>query len=59
VYPEYKQRNIGIYGTDEEREAFKTFKESQVSWYDAKMETVNACETANELEMITVQIDND
>jgi hypothetical protein len=49
VYPEYKQRNLGIYGTDEEKRAFKDFKDKAVEKYDKLIEKVNECKNDDEL----------
>jgi hypothetical protein len=57
VYPEYKQRNIGIYGTEEERENFRVFKENQILWYDEKVGEINECETVEEIDGIVISID--
>ena len=37
TYPLYKQCNIAIYGTEEERQAFKEFHDKLVAKYDAEI----------------------
>ncbi|MDR0571941.1 MAG: hypothetical protein LBG48_03780 [Rickettsiales bacterium] len=56
IYPEYRQRNIGIFGTEEERNEFKDFKDSQVGWYDSKIEEINECETLEDLNGVIVSV---
>ena len=46
VYPLYKQCNIAIYGTEEERQQFKEFHDRIVGEYDEKIkELKNANQT--------------
>jgi hypothetical protein len=54
TYPEHRQRNIGIFGTDEERNAFKSFKDNQIACYDGKIEEINNCENSEELSKIEI-----
>jgi hypothetical protein len=56
IYPEYKQRNIGIFGTEEERNAFKTFKENQTAWYYAKIVELGECKTEETLSEIGLEL---
>lgn len=53
-YPEYKQRNLAIYGTDEEKETFKSFKLSITDKYDEFCACINSCETAEEVDAIEI-----
>jgi hypothetical protein len=56
-YPEHKQRNIGIFGTEEERNSFKIFKDNQIAWYDGKIKEINDCETLEELSKVKISIE--
>jgi hypothetical protein len=49
VYPKHKQRNMGIYGTEEEREAFKQFKEECAALYDENVEKISNCKSLSSL----------
>ena len=40
-YPIYKQCNIAIFGTEEERQKFKEFHDVLVSEYDKKLEMID------------------
>lgn len=41
TYPLYKQCNIAIYGTEEERKEFKEFHDEVVGEYDKKIEEID------------------
>jgi hypothetical protein len=49
-YPLHKQCNIGIFGNEEEREAFEEFHHSHVSTFDAFVNLVEGCITLAELQ---------
>ncbi|MDR2781416.1 MAG: hypothetical protein LBB21_03085 [Holosporaceae bacterium] len=49
-YPLYKQCNIGIYGTAEEKLAFKNFHDSKVAIYHIFTDAVEECTNLNELD---------
>lgn len=51
-FPLYKQNNIAIFGTAEEKKQFKSFHHSVVKIYDKKAEAIDNCETIEELDKI-------
>jgi hypothetical protein len=48
-YPEYKQRNIGIFGTDVERLEFKEYKENITAQFDNFVSQVDIITTEQEI----------
>lgn len=54
VYPLHKQNNIGIFGTDEEREQFKVFHTTLVTEYDNRVLAVNNATSKEELDLIKI-----
>ena len=58
VYPQHKQNNIGIFGTDEEKLAFKNFKISKTTRYDEILAEIEACETAEEVNSTVIDFND-
>ncbi len=56
-YPIYKQNNIAIFGTEEEKEEFKKFHDDVVSIYDLKVRQINEVETEEQLNKIKIDED--
>ncbi|MDR1495245.1 MAG: hypothetical protein LBI29_04420 [Rickettsiales bacterium] len=50
-YPLHKQCNLGVFGTEEEREAFKEFHHANISEFDSFISSVEECSTREELEI--------
>ena len=60
IYPLYKQNNIAIFGTDEERQKFKEFHNTTTSWYNEVVDKVKSCKSVKSLEKIGgVNINNE
>jgi len=56
-YPEYKQRNIAIFGTEEEKRAFKLFHDNiSLKYYEFK-EEVEKAESEEELNKIFIVLE--
>lgn len=58
VYPLHKQNNIGIFGTDEEREQFKLFHTTLVTEYDNRVLAVNNATSKEELDLIEMDFED-
>ncbi len=56
-YPQYKQNNIAIFGTEEEKEEFKKFHSSTVYIYDYLIKQINEAETEEQLNKIKIDED--
>lgn len=56
-YPIYKQNNIAIFGTEEEKEEFKKFHDDVVGIYDLKVRQINEVETEEQLNKIKIDED--
>ncbi len=56
-YPQYKQNNIAIFGTEEEKEEFKKFHSSNVYIYDYLIKQINEAETEEQLNKIKIDED--
>jgi hypothetical protein len=59
VYPLYKQCNIGIYGTDEEKLAFKNFHDIKVAGFDNFISLVEECTSLSELDKLCLTLDEE
>lgn len=59
VYPQYRQNNLAIFGTTEEREAFKKFKEEQVILYDNLCNQIRNITNKYELNQIELVFSNE
>lgn len=53
IYPLYKQNNIAIFGTDDEKLKFKDFHDKIADEYDNMVEKINACVSIDELKDIS------
>lgn len=49
VYPIYKQNNIAIFGTEEERQKFKEFHDAITSQYNEMVDKVKNCRSVKSL----------
>lgn len=54
VYPIYKQNNIAIFGTEEERQKFKEFHDAITSQYNEMVDKVKNCRSVKSLEKIEI-----
>lgn len=54
-YPLHRQNNIAIYGTDEERQRFKIFKEYNTNIYHKKVDEINKAKNLKELKKINIE----
>ena len=60
IYPLYKQNNIAIFGTDEERQKFKEFHNTITSQYNEMVDKVKSCKSVKSLGKIEgVKINNE
>lgn len=53
IYPLYKQNNIAIFGTDDEKLKFKDFHDKIAEEYGNMVEKINACVSIDELKDIS------
>lgn len=58
VYPQYKQNNIAIFGTDEEKLAFKNFKIFMTSKYDEIINEIDEYESIEDIDLIEINFNN-
>lgn len=57
-YPDYKQRNLAIVGSDEEKLQFKNFHEKHSLQYHDYKDKINGSKTLKELNKITINFEN-
>lgn len=56
-YPLYRQNNIAIFGTEEEKLKFKEFHDDTAKIYDEKVEAIEKAETIEDLEKVNIEIE--
>ena len=54
AYPQYKQNNIAIFGTDQEKAEFKVFHDEKANLFNSVVEQIETSITVEEVEAINI-----
>ena len=56
TYPAFKQRNIAIFGTENDKSLFKNFYLEKTTLYNSYLSAIDSCNSENELNSLNLNL---